>query len=69
MKNGRESIRKQKSRTVTEKIGIVLIAVFAVIGLNTDDIYGSDGSYKGYVEDDGDIYGTDGSYKGEVEND
>ena len=34
-----------------------------------EEIYGADGSYKGYVEKDGSIYGADSSYKGEVEDD
>ena len=50
--------------------GIKWMIILIILGSSVqaaDDIYGADGAYKGWMEENGDIYGSDGSYKGYVE--
>jgi hypothetical protein len=46
---------------------ITILLVLGSFSQADNDIYGSDGQYKGYVEKGGDVYGNDGAYKGYVE--
>ena len=64
-------------------ITAIFLTLFAITMANADkDIYGADGSYKGWIEKGsgaygdkgkaqkgGDVYGSNGSYKGWVESD
>lgn len=49
-------------------IVMVILLMLTFSNAKDNDIYGADGQYKGYVDDNGDIYGNDGSYKGYVED-
>jgi hypothetical protein len=54
---------------VKRYVWIAIAMMLAAGQLGAEEIYGEDGSYKGYVEKDGSIYDESGNYKGYIEKD